>query len=110
MRATDIIKTIRVSEKALQLRDLYEAKRTEGVKEDNAPPAQYTFVVDRRANKHQIRQAIRELFPKVTVTRVNTLNQHGKPKRQNTRLPGYTQNWKKAIVTLKRGDTIDELI
>ena len=45
-----------------------------------------------------------------SVTSVNTLNVRGKPKRQNTRLPGYTQNWKKAIVTLKEGDSIDEMI
>ena len=110
MRATDIIKTIRMSEKALQLRDLYDAKRTEGMREGSKPPPQYTFEVDRRANKHHIRQAIRVLYPKVTVTRVNTMNVHGKPKRQNTRLPGYSQNWKKAIVTLKDGDSIDEMI
>jgi large subunit ribosomal protein L23 len=110
MRSTDIIKTIRMSEKALQLRDLYDAKRTEGMTEGNKPAPQYTFQVDRRANKYHIRQAIRDLFPKVTVTSVNTMNVRGKPKRQNTRLPGYAQNWKKAIVTLKEGDSIDEMI
>ena len=137
MRATDVIKTIRMSEKALQLRDLYGAKRTKGMRDGSytrkakpldvslgkaeavgdeiketkiKPPPQYTFEVDRRANKHHIRQAIRVLYPKVTVTSVNTMNVHGKPKRQNTRLPGYSQNWKKAIVTLKDGDSIDEMI
>jgi large subunit ribosomal protein L23 len=62
-------------------------------------------VADPRANKTQIRQAVQELF-KVKVTKVNTLNVRGKARRQRTAQAGRTNNWKKAIVTLKEGDKI----
>jgi large subunit ribosomal protein L23 len=66
---------------------------------------QYTFQVDRRANKNQIRRAIEEAFD-VTVTRVNTVNVKSKPKRQGfTR--GRTSSWKKALVQLAEGDRIE---
>lgn len=58
----------------------------------------YTFRVDPRANKYQIKDAIEEIF-KVKVRRVNTMHVIGKEKRQG-RYTGYTRSWKKAIVTL----------
>ncbi len=109
MTAFDIIKTFHQSEKTMNQKDLFEAQRTKGMREDKKPLPRYTFVVDRRANKHQIRKAVEELFPKVKVGKVNTMNVRGKPKRQQTRTPGFTSNWKKAIVTLTDG-TIDEMI
>jgi large subunit ribosomal protein L23 len=66
---------------------------------------QYTVVADCRANKTQIRQAVQELF-KVKVVKVNTLNVHGKFRRQRTTQAGQAPDWKKAIVTLKEGDKI----
>ena len=66
----------------------------------------YVFRVSPRANKTQIRQAVQELF-KVKVTRVNTLNVRGKFRRQRTAQSGQSSNWKKAIVKLREGDTID---
>ncbi|MGB4593780.1 MAG: 50S ribosomal protein L23 [Coriobacteriia bacterium] len=65
----------------------------------------YTFEVDKRATKPHIAQAIEEIFG-VTVTDVNTINVPGKPRRQRY-AQGLTRTWKKAIVTLKQGDTID---
>ncbi len=65
---------------------------------------QVIFEVDRRANKIEIRQAVQTLF-KVTVTDVNTLVTRGKMRRMG-RGVSKTQNWKKAIVTLKEGDKI----
>jgi large subunit ribosomal protein L23 len=65
----------------------------------------YTFKVDKRATKPQIRQAIEEIFS-VGVTAVNTLNMQGKMKRQGA-TSGRRADWKKAIVTLKEGDKID---
>ena len=62
------------------------------------------FEVDRRANKLEIRNAVQQLF-KVTVTEVNTLVVRGKMRRMG-RGVAKTQNWKKAIVTLKEGDAI----
>jgi large subunit ribosomal protein L23 len=58
----------------------------------------YTFEVDPRANKSQIKDAIEEIFG-VTVTRVNTMNYKGKFKRFG-RHSGYTRKRKKAIVQL----------
>jgi len=65
----------------------------------------YTFEVAKTANKTQIGQAIAEIF-KVTVTDVNTMNVTGKPRRVRY-AKGKTRDWKKAVVTLKAGDTID---
>jgi large subunit ribosomal protein L23 len=62
------------------------------------------FEVDRRANKIEIRNAVQTMF-KVTVTEVNTLVVRGKMRRMG-RGVAKTQNWKKAIVTLKEGDKI----
>ena len=66
---------------------------------------QYTFHVDRRANKIQIKRAIEALFG-VTVTAVHALNVAGKQKRVG-RFSGQTSDWKKAIATLKEGQTIE---
>jgi large subunit ribosomal protein L23 len=58
----------------------------------------YTFEVDIRANKTEIKQAIEQIF-KVKVVKVNTLRMPAKPKRYG-RHEGYTSEWKKAIVSL----------
>lgn len=65
----------------------------------------YTFEVDKRATKPQIAQAVTEIFG-VTVTDVNTMNVSGKPRRLRY-AKGMTRSWKKAVVTLKDGDSID---
>jgi len=65
----------------------------------------YTFEVDKRATKPQIASAIQEIFG-VTVTGVNTMNVTGKPRRLRW-ARGHTRSWKKAIVTLKDGDSIE---
>ncbi len=90
MNAFEIIKTVRVTEKGTTQSEKFN---------------QYTVMADCRANKHQIRHAVQELF-KVKVTRVNTLRVRGKDRRQRTVQAGRTRNWKKAIVTLKEGDKI----
>ena len=58
----------------------------------------YTFVVDRRANKSEIKRAVEEIFG-VKVSGVNTMNYKGKLKRFG-RYSGYTSQRKKAIVSL----------
>lgn len=65
----------------------------------------YTFRVDRRANKIQIRHAIESFF-EVRVKSVRTLNVARKPKRQGVQ-KGSTRSWKKAYVTLRSGDSIE---
>ena len=61
----------------------------------------YTFKVAKNANKIEIAKAIEEIF-KVTVSKVNTVSVRGRLRRQG-KYQGYTQSWKKAIVTLKEG-------
>ena len=65
----------------------------------------YTFAVDMRANKVQIRRAVEELFD-VTVVGIRTDVRPGKPRRMG-RHEIVTREWKRAIVTLEAGDTID---
>ena len=65
----------------------------------------YTFEVDKRATKPQIAAAVAEVFG-VTVTGVNTMNVSGKPRRLRY-AKGTTRSWKKAVVTLKEGDSIE---
>ena len=65
----------------------------------------YTFRVHQDAHKTQIRQAIEELF-EVKVTRVNVIKVQSKPKRRGM-IRGTRPGWKKAVVQLRPGDTIE---
>ena len=65
----------------------------------------YTFRVHKDAHKTQIRQAVEELF-EVTVVGVNVVKMPAKPKRRGM-IKGTRPGWKKAIVELKAGDTIE---
>jgi large subunit ribosomal protein L23 len=65
----------------------------------------YTFVVDRRANKTEIKQAVASIFD-VTVLSVNTINRKGKLKRTGYVL-GKRKDTKRALVQLADGDKID---
>lgn len=58
----------------------------------------YTFKVDKRANKSEIKKAVEKIFG-VKVAKVNTINMKGKKKRVGLNV-GKTPDWKKAIVTL----------
>ncbi|MCL2375493.1 MAG: 50S ribosomal protein L23 [Firmicutes bacterium] len=66
------------------------------------PIKKYTFEVDVRATKTQIKNAVEELFS-VKVEKVNTVNCKGKFKRQGKN-EGYTSKSKKAFVQLKQGE------
>lgn len=90
MNTFEVIKTVRVTEKGTVQSEKFN---------------HYTVVADRRANKIQIRQAVEELF-KVKVIDVRTLNVRGKLRRQRTLQAGKAPDWKKAIVTLKKGEKI----
>jgi large subunit ribosomal protein L23 len=65
----------------------------------------YTFKVHQDAHKTQVRQAVEELFD-VKVTRVNIIKVQAKPKRRGL-FKGVRPGWKKAIVQLRAGDTIE---
>ena len=69
----------------------------------------YGFIVDREANKLQIKAAVEQIY-NVTVADVNTVNYHGKRKSRYTKagmLQGRTNHYKKAYVTLVGEDKID---
>jgi large subunit ribosomal protein L23 len=120
MNAFEVIKTVRLTEKGTrqgsQMVRAFERDKTGKPVTDEKgkakikerPLNQYTVVADRRANKTEIRQAVEELFKanKVKVIKVNTLNVHGKQRRQRTSQAGKAPDWKKAIVTLREGDKI----
>ncbi|MTI84014.1 MAG: 50S ribosomal protein L23 [Firmicutes bacterium] len=89
MNAWDIIKKPVITEKSMQM--LEENK--------------YTFIVDMRANKPEIRKAVEELF-KVKVSKVRTMRVKGKPKRFRASV-GRTPDRKKAIITLEEGQKIE---
>ncbi len=65
----------------------------------------YTFEVAKTSNKVEIAQAIEEIFD-VEVVKVNTLNVKAKPKRIRYQI-GKTRTWKKAMVTVAEGDSIE---
>ena len=91
MDARDVILRPVVSEKSYALLD------------GNA----YTFQVDRRANKIEVRQAVEQLFG-VRVLKVTTLNRKGKRTRnRRTGTTGQRPDTKRAVVTLAEGDRID---
>jgi large subunit ribosomal protein L23 len=72
---------------------------------------QYAFEVDINANKIEIAKAIAKRFS-VEIESIRTIRYKGKRKAQFTRrgrIPGTRPNWKKAIVTLKQGQTIELL-
>lgn len=89
MHARDIIKRPIVTEKSTDL--MAENK--------------YTFEVDLRASKPMIKDAVEQIFG-VEVEKVNTSRVKGKLRRMG-RHEGYTSEWKKAVVTLKEGHSIE---
>ncbi len=89
MDPRDIIKKPIVTEKSTRLMEMNK----------------YTFAVDRRANKIQIKEAIETIF-NVRVLDVNTMQMLGKMKRMG-RHEGRRPSWKKAIVTLEPGSRIE---
>ncbi len=103
-----------ISEKMTRLTEAAAAPKQNRIQRDKqqaAPVAhnRYGFVVDKRANKIEIKKAV-ESFYNVKVTDVNTMNYSGKVKARYTKagyLVGRTNAFQKAIVTLAEGDSID---
>ena len=88
---TEVIQTIRLTEKATRLGEKYN---------------QYVFRVATKANKFEIKNAIEKLLGK-KVVRVNTARYEGKKKRRGRGPVGRRAHWKKAIVTLAEGEKLD---
>jgi len=91
MDTTQIIRTVRLTEKA----NLQAQQHN-----------QYVFEVLPSANKIQIKNAIEALFGKKVIA-VNTSNYAGKARRKRTVSAGRAPSWKKAVVTLAAGQTIE---
>ncbi len=82
---------------------------TEKMTRSGEQSGKYGFVVNPRANKIQIKQAVEEMYG-VSVVDVNTMIFRGKLRMRGTRSGytlGKTSKYKKAVVTLKKGDAID---
>jgi large subunit ribosomal protein L23 len=83
------------------VRRILQTERSSALMAEN----KYVFEVDRRADKPQIKRAVETMF-KVTVADVRTMNYRGKIKTMG-RFSGKRPDWKKAVVTLAEGNTID---
>ena len=82
---------------------------TEKMTDQSEKYNRYAFVVDRKVNKIQIKQAVAEMYD-VTVDSVRTMVCIGKKRTRGTKsgmIVGKTSTYKKAIVTLAEGDVID---
>jgi len=90
----DVLKSPVVTEKSVLLK--------EGSSEDEAIGQILTFRVNRRAGKIQIRRAVEEIFG-VKVAKVRTVQYEGKMKKRG-RYEGRRASWKKAYITLKKGE------
>ncbi len=105
----EIIKSRYVTEKARVMEGLQNNNSNPSVKRCNTP--KYVFLVDTKASKHEIARAIEEIYAdkNITVIGVNTI--HVKPKARTVRgRRGMKNAFKKAIVTLKPGDVIEEKV
>ena len=78
---------------------------TEKLSKASEAASQYGFRVHAQANKKEVKAAVEKVFD-VHVESVNTMNVSGKWRRVRY-VPGKTMAWKKAIVTLKKGEKID---
>jgi large subunit ribosomal protein L23 len=102
-----IIKSRHVTEKTTVLEQLHTAQSNKSVQRCESP--KYVFLVDVKANKQEIRSAVEQIYQdkKVKVTKVNTIHVPGKKKRRGKGRPGASAAFKKAIVTMEPGDSID---
>jgi large subunit ribosomal protein L23 len=84
------------------LKPLISEKAVAVMSDEKAP--KYAFKVRLDANKFQVKDAVETIFG-VTVVDVNTMRMHGKVRRMG-KYQGRRSDWKKAVVTLKAGDSI----
>lgn len=103
-----IVKSRHNTEKATMLQGLQSAQSNRSLQRFELP--KYVFIVDKRATKPQISKAVEMIYTdrNIKVVSVNTINVKGKARRVRGR-SGKTSDFKKAIVTLQKGDTLDDL-
>jgi large subunit ribosomal protein L23 len=103
-----VIKHQHITEKANMLQELKNAKSNPSLARFELP--KYVFIVDRKATKQEIALALEQIYhdKNIKVLSVNTINVKAKPRRVRGRL-GLKSAFKKAIVTLEKGDSLDNL-
>jgi len=102
-----VVQSRYITEKSSVLAGLHKAESNPSLKKCEAPKV--VFLVDLKAKKTEIKKAVEEIYAgkNVRVTSVNTIRV--KPKLRTVRgRAGYTNEFKKAIVTFRPGDSIDE--
>ncbi len=102
-----IVKSRYITEKSVVLENLHSSTSNRSLARCETP--KYVFIVDPRANKEAIAKAVEAIYSdrKVRVLSVNTINVKSKPKRRGRGRPGHSAGYKKAIVTLEAGDSLD---
>lgn len=103
-----IVKSMHVTEKAMMLQELQNADSNPCVSRCKLP--KYVFVVDKKANKAEIANAVEEIYKDkgIKVVSVNTVTLGPKKRRVRGRM-GVRPGLKKAIVTLEEGDSLDNI-
>ncbi len=101
-----IIKHLHITEKSKVLQELKNSNSNASVKRCESP--KYVFIVDKAANKQEIKQDVEEIYKEknIKVMKVNTIQVKGKARRVRGR-EGMTASFKKAVVTLDVGDSIE---
>lgn len=104
----EIIKHRHTTEKSMMLQELHSAQSNASLRRCQSP--KYVFIVDRSAEKPEIARAIEEIYKKenVKVVAVNTITVKPKSRRVRGRI-GFKNAFKKAVVTLRAGDFIDNV-
>jgi large subunit ribosomal protein L23 len=104
----DVIKTRHITEKSVVLQELHTSESNKSTRRCKQP--KFVFIVDVKATKPEIKQALEMIYAErnIKVTDVNTINVGSKQRRVRGRV-GFTAAYKKAIVTLREGDKIDEV-
>lgn len=103
-----VVKSQHVTEKSVMLQGLKNAKSNKCLAACESP--KYVFIVDPKAHKQEIACALEEIYKdkSIKVVAVNTINV--KPKARRVRgKPGFKKGFKKAIVTLAPGDSLDNV-
>lgn len=104
----EVIKRRYVTEKSTMLSTLKDSASNPSLRRFELP--KYVFLVDPKASKGEIARAVEEIYAdrNVKVVAVNTINVKGKLRRVRGRL-GRTSAFKKAIVTLEKGDELESV-
>lgn len=105
----DIVFSRYLTEKSRVLGQLQFSKSNPSVQKCETP--KYVFLVDKRANKQEIARAIEEIYAvkNIKVVSVNVINMKPKVKRMRGR-PGLKAGFKKAIISLEKGDSIEDQV